>query len=75
VSAALQPGISQETVIEFPRREPVQLDADLKAFLDEVIIPGLIREAMEELHQENLVELNPPGMEDCAPKLIAEVAR
>ena len=42
------------------------MDADLKAFLDEVIIPTLIRDALEEMKSENLIELEAPSVEDCA---------
>jgi hypothetical protein len=45
----------------------------LKAFLDEAIIPGLIREALEELREENLLEMKPQSMEDCARNPIVEV--
>ena len=66
----------QETLVRFPRREPVQLDADLKAFLDEVIIPTLIRDALEEMKSENLVELETRSVEYCARNLcIVEATR
>jgi hypothetical protein len=42
------------------------MDADLKAFLDEVVIPILIREALEDVRRENLVELEARSGEDCA---------
>ena len=51
------------------------MDPDLKAFLDEVIIPGLVREAVEELREENLLEVRSQSMEDCARNPIVEVTR
>jgi len=57
---------SQGTLVRFPQREPVQMDADLKAFLDEVVIPMLIREAVEEIRRENLVEAEALSVKDCA---------
>lgn len=42
------------------------MDADLKAFLDEVVIPMLIREAVEEIRRENLVEAEALSVKDCA---------
>jgi hypothetical protein len=42
------------------------MDPDLKAFLDEVVIPMLIREAVEDICRENLVELEARSVEDCA---------
>lgn len=42
------------------------MDADLKAFLDEVVIPMLIREAVEEIKSENSIELEGQSVEDCA---------
>jgi hypothetical protein len=66
MSNAFKSERSQGTLVRFPRREPVQLDADLKAFLDEVVIPTLIREAVEDMRRENLVELEARSVEDCA---------
>jgi hypothetical protein len=52
------------------------MDADLKAFLDEVIIPTLIRDALEEIKSENSVELEGPGVENCARNVcIVEATR
>jgi hypothetical protein len=76
MTKALKSERSQGTLIRFPRREPVQLDADLKAFLDEVIIPTLIREALDEFKAENLVELEGRSVEDGARNVcIVEAAR
>jgi len=76
MSTAFKSERSQGTLVRFPRREPVQLDVDLKAFLDEVIIPALIREALEEMKAENSVELDGRDMEHCARNVcIAEAAR
>jgi hypothetical protein len=76
MSKAFKSERSQGTVIRFPRREPVQMDADLKAFLDDVVIPTLIREALEEIKAENLVELGTPSVKDCARNVcIAEASR
>jgi len=66
MSTAFKSERPQGTLVRFPRREPVQLDADLKAFLDEVVIPILIREAVEDIRRENLVELEARSVEDCA---------
>jgi hypothetical protein len=66
MSTAFKSEHSQGTLVRFPRRESVQLDSDLKAFLDEVVIPMLIREAVEDIRRENLVELQARGVEDCA---------
>lgn len=66
MSNAIQSGEPRESLLRFPRREPVQLEPSLKAFLDDVIIPTLIREAMEEIRKENLVELEERSVEDCA---------
>jgi len=66
MSTAFKSERPQGTLVRFPRREPVQLDADLKAFLDEVVIPMLIREAVEDIRRENLVELEARSVEDCA---------
>ncbi len=66
MSTAFKSERQQGTLVRFPRREPVQLDADLKAFLDEVVIPILIREAVEDIRRENLVELEARSVEDCA---------
>ena len=76
MSTAFKSERSQGTLVRFPRREPVQLDADLKAFLDEVVIPTLIREALKEMQAENSVELETRSMEDCAQNFgIAEATR
>lgn len=66
MSNAIQSGEPRESLLRFARREPVQLDPDLKAFLDDVIVPTLIRQAMEEIQNENLIELNEQSVEDCA---------
>jgi len=50
------------------------LDADLKAFLDEVVVPILVREAVEDIRRENLVELEAQSVEDCARVTIIEEA-
>lgn len=76
MSTAFKSEHSQGTLVRFPRRQPVQLDADLKAFLDEVVIPMLIREAVEDIGRENLVELEARSVEDCARvTVIGEAAR
>lgn len=74
MSAAFKSEHTQGTLVRFPRREPVQLGADLKAFLDEVVIPILIREAVEDIRRENLVELEARSVEDCARVTIIEEA-
>jgi len=52
------------------------MDADLKAFLDEVIIPTLIREALKEMQAENSVESETRSMKECAQNFgIAEATR
>jgi hypothetical protein len=76
MSTAFKSERSQGTLIGFPQREPVQMDADLKAFLDEVIIPTLIREALKEMQAENSVESETRGMKECAQNFgIAEATR
>ena len=50
------------------------MDAELKAFLDEIVIPILIRDAMEEIRKENLVESCPRSVEDCARETVIEGA-
>jgi hypothetical protein len=74
VNEQLKSDRSQGTLIKFPRRKAVQLDAELKAFLDEIVIPILIRDAMEEIRKENLVEFETRSVEDCARNLIIEGA-
>lgn len=74
MSTAFKSERSQGALVRFPRRESVQMDADLKAFLDEVIIPILIREAVEDIRRENLVELEARSVEDCARLTVIEEA-
>jgi hypothetical protein len=41
-----------------------EIEPHLKEFLDEVIIPALIREAMADVQSDNLIERTGPGMQD-----------
>jgi len=46
--------IPSKSPINFPRWKPAPLDPDMKAFLDEVIIPSLIKEALAGIRDQGI---------------------
>lgn len=45
---------TQAGVIKFTNRKPVSIDPELKKFLDEVVVPMLIRGALKEVNPKTL---------------------
>jgi hypothetical protein len=57
-------------VVTFARRKPVQIDSELKAFLDECVIPLLIRGAMMiESTAQKVLESDPPAVPNFTDRL------
>ena len=54
-------------IVAFAKREIVPMDLALKAFLDDCVIPILIREALGEMKTEKSLELALPSVTDCQP--------
>jgi len=54
-----------------------KIGSHLKAFLDEVIIPTLVRESLADFQRENLIERQRLGMEDgrCTVQVPPETSR
>lgn len=55
----LKPGTSQANVLPFAKRKSVPIEPDLKKFLDECVIPMLIREAVAEISLERMPDVAP----------------
>jgi hypothetical protein len=49
----LKPEAAHANVISFAKRKPVPIEPELKKFLDECVIPMLIREALAEIPLES----------------------
>jgi hypothetical protein len=57
---------AEAKVVAFARRKPTTIDPELKSFLDECVIPLLIREALAEKPKKTL-ETQPRHGADCDP--------
>lgn len=66
MATASQLGTPQGSVIPFQKRRTVEIEPALKAFLDDVVIPILVRDALAELEREKAIELGRPGVEHSA---------
>lgn len=55
----LKPGTSQANVLPFAKRKSVPIEPELKKFLDECVIPMLIREAVAEISLERMPDVAP----------------
>jgi hypothetical protein len=60
----LKPGSKKADVLSFAARKSVPIEPELKAFLDECVIPLLIREALAEFSKKTL-ETQPKTGADC----------
>ncbi len=60
--------VRQANVISFPKRKLVPIEPELKSFLDDCLIPMLIRAALEEISQKGL-ENEPRSVADCGRHL------
>lgn len=56
------------------RRKNISIEPELKAFLDDFLIPALVREALADLRRENSVEPGSPDMQHFAQAVTSEVA-
>lgn len=66
MATASQFGTPQGNVVSFRKRKPIEIEPELKAFLDDVVIPALVREALADLEREKKIELNGQVVEHCA---------
>jgi hypothetical protein len=71
MAEAQQPASSQAKLVPFAKRKPAQIGPELKAFLDECIVPLLIRDALGKLdsqNSKNAVVFESPSVADCGRK-------
>jgi hypothetical protein len=65
MATAAKIGMTKATVVLFSKREPIQIDPELKDFLDEAVIPSLIREALAEIKSEKTLAPESSSVADC----------
>lgn len=63
MAAASQFGAVEGNAIPFPRRSRSEIEPALKSFLDEVVVPLLVTDALAELEREKVIESKRRAME------------